>query len=183
MTHHQLEADLALLWGAYTYLRDSDLSALSSSSRLLQERDVGYLQRRLQQEIMELVGVLTGEHRHCGFPQDLVLESSQVCYWLYLLALSENLSFAQLQPHVHLADCAVTAQLAPLLIEELAASAWALQSTQSGELLPVLVGILDLVGNCCMLFGVDPGGLVRYDLSQMQQRPYMAAYFANSGRA
>src|SRR5438552_8137889 len=83
----ELERAVRCLWGAYAYLRDNDLSSASGTSRLLNERNLNYLRSRLAEELDELAGVLTGTHRHVGIAEDVVLEGSQVCYWIYLVSL------------------------------------------------------------------------------------------------
>ena len=52
-----MRAEVALLWCAYVYLRDHDLSEQSSTSRLLRSGDTAYLRGRLADELGELAGV------------------------------------------------------------------------------------------------------------------------------
>ncbi|MEO5953429.1 MAG: hypothetical protein ABIQ44_13270 [Chloroflexia bacterium] len=181
MIEEEVRAELLLLWGAYEFLLENDLSDISSTSRLLRGGDADYLRDRLAQEMLELAGVLTGEHRHNGLPQDVILEGSQVCYWLYLLALSEGLSFAQLQPDVHLVQSAGSGMNERQTAATLKAASQTVQSKQQGELLPILQWVLGLVGHCLTLFSIETAELIDHDLAQMRMRPFMDAYFARWG--
>src|SRR5207253_9983659 len=102
MTAEDSERELRRLWGSYAYLRDYDLSEVSTTSRLLHEADTPYLRSRLSEELEELAGALSGTHRHAGLRQDVVLEGSQVCYWVYLISLCLGISYNLLAPHEHL---------------------------------------------------------------------------------
>src|SRR5579875_2436896 len=94
-----LETLLRQLYTAYLYLRDHDLSEQSHTSRLLQERNPAYLLGRLADELQELAGVLQGTHRHQNLQADIVLEGSQVGYWLLLLAATHQVRYEDFQPH------------------------------------------------------------------------------------
>src|SRR5215475_8797546 len=98
-TELNLETTLRQLYGVYLYLRDHDLSEKSNTSRLLHEKNHSYLVSRLADELQELAGVQSGEHVHAGKQDDTVLEGSQVCYWLFLLAVTHNLGFDNFAPH------------------------------------------------------------------------------------
>lgn len=80
---HSLEA---LWYGAYEYLRDYDLEEISGTSRLLRTRNVPPFDR-IADELEELAGVLSGEHRHTDLESDLLLEGSQVLYWIAVCAV------------------------------------------------------------------------------------------------
>ena len=90
----KLETTLRQLYTVYLYLRDHDLSEKSNTSRLLHEKNHSYLVSRLADELQELAGVQSGEHIHTGKQDDTVLEGSQVSYWLFLLAATNNLLMA-----------------------------------------------------------------------------------------
>jgi len=51
-----LERDLRAIYGAYEYLREHDLAAASTTSRLLHECDLAYLARRARDEMEHLQG-------------------------------------------------------------------------------------------------------------------------------
>jgi phosphoribosyl-AMP cyclohydrolase len=102
-THQQaqkkLEAELRQLYGVYLYLRDNDMSEESNTSRLLQEHSHGYLVARLADELQELADVQSGEHVHSNRQDDTILESSQVGYWLLLLAATAGMRYEDFTPH------------------------------------------------------------------------------------
>lgn len=171
------------LWGAYEYLRANDLTAVSRTSRLLRSPDVAFLGRRLGDELLELAGVLTGEHRHTSLQEDLVLEGSQVCYWVYLCALGIDLRYDDLAPARHL-DLPTPSDL-DLLLKQIHATAEGSRhmagSAEKIDLLPLLVGALWAVGGSCAWLNLDVLDVVTRDLRQMAVRPYMQAYMGKSG--
>src|SRR5260370_24985456 len=101
-TQQKLETTLRQLYSVYLYLRDHDLSEKSNTSRLLHQKNHSYLVSRLADELQELAGVQSGEHIHTGKQDDTVLEGSQVSYWLFLLAATNNLLFDDFAPHTAL---------------------------------------------------------------------------------
>ena len=196
----ELERALRCLWGAYVYLRDNNLSSVSGTSRLLNERNLNYLRSRLAEELDELAGVLAGTHRHVGIAEDVLLEGSQVCYWIYLMSLCLGTGYARLGPHRHilgglraqrepglpavpspalaaLADPRPPFSPASQLAERLHGAARTTREVPESYLLPVLQNGLRLVGLCCLAFGVDVREIVRHDLDQMKERSYMRPYF------
>src|SRR6266576_6164716 len=98
----RLETTLRQLYRVYLYLRDHDMSEKSNTSRLLHQKNHSYLVSRLADELQELAGVQNGEHVHTGKQDDTVLEGSQVSYWLFLLAATNNLLFDDFAPHTAL---------------------------------------------------------------------------------
>ena len=170
-----LHAEMLRLWNAYEYLRANDLASVSTTSSLLRTPDFALLRSRLADELVEMAGVLTGEHRHTGPEEDLVLEGSQVCYWVYLCALALNLTFEGLNPARHLAASGA-ADLSRLL-EDIHATALHARRLAAGaprtEQVSLLARALRAVGSSCVSRGVDPLDVVRYDLRQMSARPYM----------
>ncbi len=179
MSEAQIEAELRKLWGAYAHMRDNDLSAISTTSRLLHKCDTAYLRSRVATEMTELVGVISGEHRHRGLPHDVVLEGSQVCYWVYLLSLSEGIEYGQLEPHLHLVQGAnVYGGERPRLSKQIDALAGKIETEMAGELLRQLQAALGMVGASCGSCGVEVGEIVKYDLAQMNSRDYLRGYFA-----
>src|SRR6266566_1173086 len=101
-TELRLETILRQLYSVYLYLHDHNLSETSNTSRLLHEKNHSYLISRLTDELQELAGVQNGEHVHTGRQGDTVLEGSQVSYWLFLLAVTNNLLFDDFGPHMAL---------------------------------------------------------------------------------
>jgi hypothetical protein len=179
-----LHEETLRLWNAYEYLRANDLASVSTTSRLLRTPDLALLGSRLADELVEMAGVLTGEHRHTGPDEDLVLEGSQVCYWVYVCALVLNLTFEDLNPAQHLAAFG-TADLSVLLEDIHATASYArhlADSTGKTEQVSLLARALRAAGNSCASRGVDVLGMVRHDLRQMSARPYMRSYMDGSGK-
>ena len=175
-----LEADLRRLYGAYEYLRDTDLTAESNTSRLLRAPDVPLLAARVGQEVAEMLGVLFGTHRHQGMPQDLVLEASQVCYWVVCNAVARRVSYDQLAPHLALRDRdADHADDPPDLLAYLRGDDPAAASDPGR--VRALQAFLRGVGKACRQEGILPLTVVRYDLAAMAAKPYLAGYFGGSG--
>lgn len=172
-----LERDLRRLYGAYEYLRDTDLTAASNTSLLLHTPDYGLLAARLGQEVAEMLGVLFGTHRHQGMPADLVLEGSQVCYWVFCNGVARRVPYAALAPHRALRDAdADRAADPPDLLAYLRSADPASLAADPGRL-RALQAVLRGVGKACRQTGVLPITLVRADLAAMEARPYLAPYF------
>jgi hypothetical protein len=171
-----LERDLRRLYGAYEYLRDTDLTAESNTSRLLRTPDYTLLAVRVGQEVAEMLGVLFGTHRHQGMPQDLVLEASQVCYWVFCNAVARQVPYAALAPHMALRDRdADRADDPPDLLAYLRGDDPA-AAADPGRV-RALQAFLRGVGKACRQEGVLPLTVVRYDLAAMEGKPYLAGYF------
>lgn len=84
------------LFGVFVTLRDSNQFLESGTSKMLREKDAEFFQKRAEQELSELTGVVDGSHRHSDdFEQDFLLESSQVFYWLALAAIVQQKSFPE----------------------------------------------------------------------------------------
>jgi len=176
----RLEAQARKLWGAYLYLRDTDLQEFSGTARLLHGEDVSYLVSRLCDELRELAGVLSGKHRHSTPAEDLVLEGSQVCYWTYLIALRLGLDYEDLLPHEQLLKRTGKPEQPPdVLAEEIDFLTQRITSSSAVNLQPLLVQILEIVGGACRVGGGEVNRLIEDDLEQMEQRDYMRPYFAS----
>ncbi|GAC1360078.1 MAG: hypothetical protein NVS2B12_16370 [Ktedonobacteraceae bacterium] len=98
----KLDTALRQLYGVYLYLRDHDMTTESNTSRLLHEKSHSYLVSRLADELQELAGVQSGEHVHSSRQADTALEGSQVGYWLFLLASTNNILYNNFMPHAAL---------------------------------------------------------------------------------
>jgi phosphoribosyl-AMP cyclohydrolase len=114
-----LEAALRELYAGYVRLRDEDFTAVSQTSRLLHDPTATPEQfvARAQEELAELEGVVAGTHRHAGTRDDLLLEASQVLYWLCLAAARAGLAYDDWHPHAVLSradqDLAPTGSSSP----------------------------------------------------------------------
>jgi len=95
----QAERELAKkLFAVFVMLRDSSDFPKSGTAKILKEKDAEFFRKRAEEEFAELVGCISGEHRHSdNFEQDFLLESSQVFYWLALAGVVERKSFEELE--------------------------------------------------------------------------------------
>jgi phosphoribosyl-AMP cyclohydrolase len=167
-------------FAAYAYLRDHDLTEISATSRLLRDPDVD-VSSRVRDELRELAGVLTGEHQHSEQRGDLVLEASQVIYWLLLLALRRDLTWAQLRPDRALAGgegALSRSAISGLLRAD--AESWS--SAPLTDVAARAHETLALVGHACSAGGVDPRDVIDFDLAALRARDYLAPHFSGDGR-
>jgi phosphoribosyl-AMP cyclohydrolase len=168
---------LVRLWyGAYEYLRDHDLSAESSTSRRLQP-GAPPSENRLAEELRELAGVLDGTHCHGTMGDDVVLESSQVLYWVALAAVRDGISSERLQPEKALIAEEVDAPpktVAGLLRRD--ADRW--ESGSIGDRTAQFHATTALVAQACTGSGVRPIEPIERDVAELKTRPYLQPYFA-----
>lgn len=163
--------------GAYEFLRDRDLTAVSSTSRRLRSSDEP-LGARIADELRELAGVLTGTHRHGATDADIVLEGAQVLYWIALVAVRERIGWDRLRPDRALAtnlDELAASAIATLLQRD--AETWA-ASAGAGDLAARCHATIALVGQACRVAGVPPASLLLTDLAELEEKPYLSEYFA-----
>jgi len=173
MTDDTLERDLRRAYGAYEYLRDHDLSDISTTSRLLHEDDLDYLTRRIADETRELYGVVEGTHGHGGGRDDIVLEAYQSLYWLMVFAVAAGDGYDGLRPHEPLADptsVAVTPQSWP-------SRALGLRDGDDARRRQTLRAGYAIVGAACMRADVPPREPVRRDLDELCAKAYLAPYW------
>ncbi len=164
-------------FGAYAYLRDHDLTSESETSRRLRNSDQD-IQGRIADELRELAGVLDGEHRHTSRERDVLLEASQVIYWLLLEALRNGVTWMRLRPDRALAT--VEEQLPASTIGRLLRAEADLWSGNVREHLDAAASAhatLSLVGQACVSAGLDPLAAVQTDLVELESRSYLAPYF------
>ncbi len=190
-TRHQqwVNARLVATWfGAYEYLAQQPLQDVSRTSRLLHDGSLPFA--RIADEIDELAGVLAGEHSHSGdLIQDVILEGSQVLYWLNVLAVNLKqkwdgiLELERVMTTQFSTDESVDANIKNL---REAAEVWRLAEAQSGELrsdtakilLEELSGAYQLVARVVSPI-VEPSRLIEHDLEELRSRPYLADYFSS----
>jgi len=169
-TQLKLETTLRQLYTVYLYLRDHDLSEKSNTSRLLHEKNHSYLALRLADELQELAGVQSGEHIHTGKQDDTVLEGSQVSYWLFLLAATNNLLFDDFAPHTALLS-GYTSQYSEEVTIELHQECLKLLTTNhSVQIVRGLQTGFSFVGWTCAIAGVSPLAPAEFDLAQMHRK-------------
>lgn len=169
-TELKLETLLRQLYSVYLYLHDHDLREKSNTSRLLHEKDRSYLVSRLADELRELAGVQSGEHVHIGKQDDTVLEGSQVSYWLFLLAITNNVHFDDFAPHAALIK-GYSSQDSEEAARELPQECLRLLAT--GDLIDVRRGLqagFSFVGWTCAVAGVSLLAPAEFDLAQMRRK-------------
>ncbi len=168
--------DSTMLWyGALEWLKSSDLSDSSTTSRLLHTPEFAFA-RRVGEELQELAGVLDGTHAHRGLPDDLLIEGSQALYWLALSGIAQELTWDDIRPDRALDTTAddVSPNTAAALISA-AANEWSSESAPAVRIHESMA----LVAQAAASLGVKPLELVDHDLNEMRGRDYLRAYFEN----
>ena len=164
-------------FGAYAFLRDHDLINASSTSRRLHQPDRDF-RVRIAEELHELAGVLDGLHRHSDRESDVILESSQVIYWVLLQALSDGVTWSRLRPDRALTT---TAEQIPVsMVSQLLradAGRWSTAEQSKADIAASAHATLALVGQACSSAGLSPLTVIETDLAELNARPYLAAYF------
>jgi hypothetical protein len=172
-TPQRLELLLRQLYTVYLSLRDQDKTTISNTSRLLHEKDQAFLQKRLSNELDELIGVQTGAHVHTGLPEDTALEGSQVGYWLFLLAAISHVEYDHFNPHTAILK-GFTGQYTLANVTTLRQLALQLASSQdSSQLIRGLTTGFDIIGWACFSAGISPLAPIEYDLAQMRQKGFV----------
>jgi phosphoribosyl-AMP cyclohydrolase len=164
-------------FGAYAYLRDHDLTSESETSHRLKDPDQ-HFGSRIADELRELAGVLEGEHRHADRDRDVLLEASQVIYWLLLESLRKGVTWMALRPDRALGT--VDTQLPAGTVGRLLraeADRWSESGRDDLDVAAVAHATLSLVGQACVSAGIDPLAAVNFDISELEARPYLASYF------
>jgi phosphoribosyl-AMP cyclohydrolase len=164
-------------FGAYAYLRDHDLAKESATSRRFREPDQDF-RIRIADELHELAGVLEGLHRHSDRDRDLILESSQVLYWVVLQALSDGMTWTRLRPDRALAtaDEQIPVSMVTKLVRA-EAGCWSSRHHLDEDMAASLHATIALVGQACSSAGLTPHSVVERDLAELKSRPYLAPYF------
>jgi phosphoribosyl-AMP cyclohydrolase len=173
----KLEVELRQLYGVYQYLRDNDMSEMSNTSRLLQERSPIYLAARLADELQELADVQTGEHVHAGRENDTILEASQVGYWLMLLAATGNLRYEDFTPHASVLSGYYEPYSENKAIEQRQDCLNLLSAHQPTALVQGLHIGFALIGWACAEAKVSPLAPAEHDLGQMRRRGLVRSAF------
>ena len=167
-------------FAAYAYLRDHDLTVESATSRRLREPGHDF-RSRIADELHELAGVLDGSHQHSDGASDLLLESSQVIYWVLLLALRNRITWSRLRPDRALATAEEqipVSMVAQLLRAE--ARRWSADEQPEEDMAARAHATLALVGQACASAGLDPLAVVETDLAELKSRPYLVTSFGSA---
>ncbi|MGH2535192.1 MAG: phosphoribosyl-AMP cyclohydrolase [Thermomicrobiales bacterium] len=160
-------------YGAYEYLRDNDLATTSNTSKLL--RSGSSTLERIGDELAELAGVLDGSHTHDDRDADVVLEGSQLLYWIAVGAVARGFTWDDLRLDRALAtgaDNVTAASCARLLLAE--AKRWRADQTTTPE---ELHAVTALVAQASRSADVSPQRLIEADLADLRGRPYLSPYF------
>jgi phosphoribosyl-AMP cyclohydrolase len=177
-----LEALTKTWFAAYEHLREHDPVEASSTSRRLHAPDPGS-QRRIGEELRELAGVLDGSHRHDDLKHDIVLEGSQVLYWIAVTAVHAHVPWVRLRPDRALMTSETSlasASIAKVLRVE--ADQWT-GSASNPALDARLHAAIALVAQAAKSAGVEPAALIEHDLTDLQSKPYLAEFFAAPARS
>lgn len=169
------QPDLTNQWfGAYVYLRDQPLQEVSNTSRMLHDPLVDF-RSRIQDELLELAGVLDGSHSHGSQAEDVVLEGSQSLYWLALMAVSSSFVWEMVRPDRAL-DTTSNGAPANTLVKLLQAEArtWATDSHITAERVHASMAI---VAHSVAASGIEPAALIKRDIADLKSKPYLVAYF------
>lgn len=159
-------------WGAYEYLRDNDLTEQSGTSRTLRTPEATVLSR-IQDELRELAGVLDSTHVHVNQSADMLLEGSQCCYWIVVESLLQDIKWSDVRPDraIDVREASVGPEMAAAILR---AEADALETFSPG----VAMHLLQLIAESARTLGVDPRAIIERDLSELEQKPYLADFFA-----
>ena len=165
----------SIWYGAYEYLRDHDLTAVSGTSRLLRRQGTAPF-GRIADELEELAGVLSGEHRHSGLEADLLLEGSQVLYWIAVCGVSLGIDQEQLELEAGLGGHPEPNDLKRVIADlRNRAERWRETGADIGE--SELKETVWLVGKAMSASTIDPIRLIEHDLAELWSRPYLQRYF------
>ncbi len=167
----------ALWYGAYEYLRDHDLAAVSGTSRRLRTATSAPFDR-IADELEELAGVIAGEHRHSDLESDLLLEGSQVLYWIAVSGAFLGLDHDALELAAGLGSHPEAKNRATV-IDALRAQAelWRNDGVDIGE--SALKETVRMVGEAMRAATIDPIRLIERDLAELRSRDYLADYFGS----
>jgi phosphoribosyl-AMP cyclohydrolase len=164
------------IWfGAYEYLRDHDLSTVSSTSRRLRQAEPA-VDGRIADELRELAGVLDGTHRHQTLGNDLLLEGSQVLYWVAVAAARDGTTWDELRPDVALltGESSLSSDSTVRLLRR-DADSWVVGA--NGDRSSRLHATTALVGQACRSADLDPAEVIEFDLRDLRSKPYLVPYF------
>ncbi len=167
-----LERELRAIYGAYEYLRAHDLTAVSTTSRLLHEGNLTYLAGRVRDELAELRGAVAGTHGHGGGRDDIVLEAYQATYWLIVLAVAAGERYDDVAPHLALSQGSLPDR------DEQGDWPGLPQGATPTRRREALRQGFAVVGRLCRAAGVSVDEAVRRDTAELRARPYLTPYWA-----
>lgn len=163
-------------WGAYRFLQEHDLEHCSGTSRALRNTSTSVLPR-IQDELLELAGVLNGSHVHTNERDDALLEASQVCYWTAVEALRTGQNWDDVRPDRALdragSDLPPSAATMAKLLR-----ATAIRLDPASFTTAAAHDLFATVATACLVLAIDPLELIHKDLKDLRARDYLAPYFA-----
>ena len=174
------QVDLDLWYGAYEYLRDHDLSDVSTTSRLLRSAKPRF-EDRLADELVELIGVLRGTHSHTDVDADVILEASQSLYWLGLISARQRIAAQDwLAPLTGLRTTVDTERAIETLL--LCAEYWGEFATERepDDPLRLTAGTAIAIADAVRTAGVGLDAIFTADLAELRSKPYLAPYFSGA---
>ncbi len=170
-----LETTTRRWWGAYEYLRNTDLADVSGTSRRLRDAETS-LAPRIADELREFAGVLDGSHIHAGQAEDILLEGSQVLYWVAAELIRTGITFDVVRPDRAMDVTSESATSPETMAKIVRRQAEDLPTgTLTAEAGHALIA---LVANAAASLGVAALDLVRNDLADLETRNYLAPYFS-----
>jgi phosphoribosyl-AMP cyclohydrolase len=168
---------LSQLWfDAFHFLLENDLSAVSETSKKLQDPTFDP-QSRIGDELRELAGVIDGSHTHGSPTDDALLEGSQILYWLAVSALYQGLDWNDLRPDRALETAST--EITPTLIASLLSREAERYAAGVPIDAPGLHATIALVGQACQSMGIEPRRLLLADIAELRSKPYLSGYFEN----
>lgn len=179
-TAQSLAAQSRLWYGAYEYLRDQPLEEVSATARRLRDARATSV-KRIADELRELAGVLEGTHRHGDPGEDVLLEASQVLYWVALEAVRARLPWDRVRPDRALMTATedlAAASLAKVLRAD--ANQWEHMPPGPSELAARCHATMALAGQACLSLGIQPELAIFADLEDLKEKPYLKGYFDGS---
>ncbi len=173
-----LEGRTRRWYGAYEFLRDNDLSEQSGTSKRLRDSTQS-VHTRVADELRELAGVLTGGHSHTSLTEDVELEGSQSLYWLALTAVKAGITWTEFRPDRALisGDTSLSAMLIARMLQSEATS-WDSPTPSAGNLPDRIHAAIALVAQAALAAKVPPITLIRRDLDDLAEKPYLQPYFS-----
>lgn len=181
-------ASIQRWFGAYEYLRDHPLQDVSGTSKLMHQVAMPF--DRVADELDELVATFQGTHSHSGdLKQDVVLEGSQVFYWLNVIAVGTRLSWdTDLAIGDAIALHSEPGNVPPDInigLVRSMANSWRNTTSEPTDVEASRESLACELARTYLLVAravepvIDPVELIRSDLDALRAKPYLADYFAS----
>jgi phosphoribosyl-AMP cyclohydrolase len=169
----------AMRWcGAYAWLAAHDLSDVSGTSRLLHTSTVAYLAGRVADELGEVRGVLEGSHHHVGPSEDILLEGSQVLYWIALTAIRAGVDQAEFAADVSRGGAAVGDDPIGEIVQRLDALQKRWNKLEPNTLEQLVDDTLPVLALGASNLDTSLQAMIERDLADLESKTYLIPYFA-----